>query len=60
MNVPLGLVNLGLKIGSRFTDEVDSEMMHTVMDALQDVSLTGTLVEVEDIDDNEHVHIFID
>jgi len=60
VNVPLGLVNFGLKVGARFTDEVDSGMMNDVMDALQDESITGTLVEVEDLDDNERVHIFID
>jgi len=60
VNVPLGLVNFGLKIGARFTDEVDDSMMHDVLAALQDESLTGTLVEVEDVEDNERVHIFID
>jgi hypothetical protein len=60
VNVPLGLVNLGLKVGARFTDEVDAAMMEDVMGALQDQEITGTLVEVEDMDDNERVHIFID
>jgi hypothetical protein len=60
VNVPLGLVNFGLKIGARFTDEMDETMMHDVLTALQDESLTGTLVEVEDLEDNERVHIFID
>lgn len=60
VNVPLGLVQFGLKVGARFTDEVDSGMVHDVMDALKDETITGTLVEVEDLDDNERVHIFID
>ncbi len=60
VNVPLGLVNLGLKIGSRFTDEVDDGVMHDVLDALKNKEITGTLVEVEDEDDNERVHIFIE
>lgn len=60
VNVPLGLVHFGLKVGARFTDEVDSEMMRDILDALQDGDLTGTLVEVEDLDDNERVHIFVD
>jgi hypothetical protein len=60
VNVPLGLVDFGLKVGASFTDEVDSEMIQGVMDALRDDELTGTLVEVEDVDDNERVHIFID
>ncbi len=60
VNVPLGMVNFGLKLGARFTDEVDSEMIHDVLDALRDDEIVGTLVEVEDVDDNERVHIFID
>jgi hypothetical protein len=51
---------MGLKIGARFTDEVDSEMVHDVMDALETSDVSGTLVEVEDVDDNERVHIFVD
>ena len=60
VNVPLGLVNFGLKVGARFTNEVDNDMLTDVLDALQDEELTGTLVEVEDVDDNERVHIFVD
>jgi hypothetical protein len=60
VNVPLGLVQFGLKIGARFTDEVDTDMMHDVVDALQSEEITGTLVEVEDVEDNERVHIFVD
>jgi hypothetical protein len=60
VNVPLGLVHFGLKIGARFTDEVNNDMIRDVVDALGDDQLTGTLVEVEDVEDNERVHIFID
>lgn len=60
VNVPLGLVHFGLKMGARFTDEVDAEMMHDLLEALNDGDLTGTLVEVEDLDDNERVHIYVD
>jgi hypothetical protein len=60
VNVPLGLVHFGLKLGARFTDEVNRETMRDVMDALQDKELVGTLVEVEDEDDNERVHIYVD
>jgi hypothetical protein len=60
VNVPLGLVQFGLRIGAHFTDEVDNDVIRDVVDALHDDQLTGTLVEVEDEDDNERVHIFID
>jgi hypothetical protein len=60
VNVPLGLVNFGLKIGARFTDEMNADAMRDVLDTLRDHSFTGTLVEVEDLEDNERVHVFID
>jgi len=60
VNVPLGLVNFGLRFGARFTDELDADMTQDVLDALRDEGLTGTLVEVEDVEDNERVHIFVD
>lgn len=60
VNVPLGLLQFGMKIGARFSDEVNSEMMASLVEALHDSELNGTLVEVEDADDNERVHIFVD
>lgn len=59
VNVPLGLVKFGIKLGSRFTDELDDDIMDSVMEALQMPDVRGTLVEVEDVDDNERVHIFV-
>jgi hypothetical protein len=60
VNVPLGLVNFGLKIGARFTDELTDGLVDDMMEILEDGELTGTLVEVEDVEDNERVHIYID
>jgi hypothetical protein len=60
VNVPLGLVNFGLKVGARFTDELTDGLVDDVMEILEDDELTGTLVEVEDVEDNERVHIYID
>ncbi len=60
VNVPLGLVQFGFKIGAHFTNEVDEQVMKSVMEALRSEEVSGTLVEVEDEDDNERVHIFVD
>lgn len=60
VNVPLGLVQFGLRVGARFTDEVNSDLIQDVMEVLKDQSVSGTLVEVEDMDDNERVHIYVD
>jgi hypothetical protein len=60
VNVPLGLVHFGFKVGARFTDEVDANIMRDVLEALDDPTVKGTLIEVEDVDDDEHVHIYVD
>lgn len=60
INVPLGLVRLGMKIGARFTDELNEEVIGDVLQALESNQIDGTLVEVEDIEDNERVHVFVE
>lgn len=60
VNVPLSLVSFGLKVGARITDEIDSALIQDVLGTLQDDEITGTLIEVEDEDDNERVHIFVE
>lgn len=59
VNIPLRMVNFGLKLGKHFAPELDgldyqelASMMKT-MDA-------GMLVEVEDEEDNEHVQVFVE
>ena len=59
VNLPLRLMEVGLKIGGRFVDELkdmDQEMA-LLMQAIQD-DVKGKIVEVDDED--EHVEIFIE
>lgn len=60
VNVPMALVNVGLKLGARFTNELDDEMIRSLLESIHDEAVTGTLVEVEDVEDNEYVRVFID
>lgn len=60
VNVPLGLMRFGMKIGARFTNELDRDVVNDVLHALDGEEIAGTLVEVEDVEDNERVHIYID
>jgi hypothetical protein len=60
VNVPLSLIQFGVKIGARFTDELNSDMLSDLMDVLRNDDVSGTLVEVEDAEDNERVHIYVD
>ncbi len=59
VNVPLGMVKFGLKIGGRFSPELnglDWNEIQGMMDEMQ----SGILVDVEDDEGGEHVQVFID
>lgn len=60
VRVPLGLVQFGLRVGARFTDEIDPEMIDDLMGTIDNNTPVSTLVEVEDEEDNERVHIFVE
>jgi hypothetical protein len=59
VNLPMGLVNLGIKMGARFAPEMEDidldEIIHAIKDGAQ-----GKIVEVEDEEDNERVQIYIE
>ena len=57
INIPLGLVDVGLKLGARFgTSNID---MTEVITAIKS-GATGKIVDVEDDQDAERVEIFIE
>ena len=59
VNLPIRLMEIGLKIGGRFVDELKDldEEMEMLMDAIQN-DVTGKIIEVDD--EEEHVEIFIE
>ena len=59
VNLPLGLVNAGLRIGQHFAPELNGINWDSLLDEIQQ-GANGKLVEVEDQDDNERVEIFVD
>jgi len=59
VNVPLGMVKFGLKIGGRFSPELnglDWNELQGMMDEME----SGILVDVQDEEDGEHVQVFVD
>ncbi len=57
INIPIGLVNVGLKMGARFVDEregIDFEQLTSLVES----GRTGKILEVEDIEKGERVEIF--
>jgi hypothetical protein len=59
VNLPLGLVSAGLRIGQRYAPELNGVNWDNLLDEIQQ-GANGKLVEVEDQDDNERVEIFVD
>ncbi|MBI3738239.1 MAG: hypothetical protein HY258_04240 [Chloroflexi bacterium] len=59
VQIPLGLIDAGMKIGAHFAPEVEGVDMSYVMDALRS-GMTGKIIDVTDDEDGEHVEIFVD
>ncbi len=59
VQIPLDLVDAGLKIGARFAPEVEGVDMNNVIQALRS-GLTGKLIDVIDEEDGEHVEIYVE
>jgi len=59
VNLPMGLVNFGMKMGARFAPEMENLDLNEIMQAIQE-GAQGKLVEVEDEEDNERVQIYVE
>ena len=63
VNLPLGVVNAALKLGSRFVPELNDmdidELRQEIHEAVES-GMSGKIVEVHDDEDGDHVEIFIE
>ena len=59
VQIPLALVDAGMKIGAHFAPEVEGVDMSNVMEALRS-GVTGKIIDVTDEEDGEHVEIFVE
>jgi hypothetical protein len=60
VNLPIDLVNVGLRMGARFVPSIEQEYaMEEMIDALNQ-GLTGKVVEFVDEDDGQRVELFIE
>jgi hypothetical protein len=59
VQIPLALMDAGMKIGAHFAPEVEGVNMDQLMDALRS-GMTGKIIDVVDEGDNEHVEIFVE
>lgn len=59
VNIPMGLVNVGLKMGARFAPEMEGVDLDQINEMVK-AGATGKLVEIEDQEDGERVEIFVE
>ena len=59
VNIPLGMVDFGLKLGRHFAPELEGLDYEELTGMMKNME-SGMLVEVEDEEDNEHVQIFVE
>ncbi|MCB9418606.1 MAG: hypothetical protein H6667_02290 [Ardenticatenaceae bacterium] len=59
VNIPLGMVDFGLKLGRHFAPELEGLDYEELTGMMKNMG-SGMLVEVEDEEDNEHVQIFVE
>jgi hypothetical protein len=59
VQIPISLMEAGMKIGAHFAPEIDGVNMDQLMDALR-AGTTGKIIDVMDDEDGEHVEIFVE
>jgi len=59
VQIPLSLMDAGMKIGAHFAPEIEDLDMENIMEAFKQ-GVTGKIVDVLDEEDGEHVEIFIE
>ena len=59
VNIPMSLVNVGLKMGARFTPNVESINFEEIMAAVKG-GASGKVIDVTDEESGEHVEIYVE
>ncbi len=59
VNIPIGLVNVGLRMGARFAPEMEDMDFNKVMEAVRS-GQQGKIMDVTDEESGERVEIFVE
>jgi hypothetical protein len=59
VNIPMGLVNVGLKMGAKFAPDIDGLDVQQITEAIN-TGMTGKIIDVVDDEDGEHVEIYVE
>ncbi len=58
INVPMGLIDIGAKIGAKFAAPADLDLEEVVA-AIRE-GIEGKIIDVEDLEDNERVQVYVE
>ena len=59
VQIPISLMEAGMKIGAHFAPEIDGVNMDQILEALR-TGITGKIIDVTGDEDGEHVEIFVE
>jgi hypothetical protein len=59
VNIPMGLVNVGIRLGARFMPTNADVDFDEIMTAIDEGTI-GKVVDVEDVESGEHVEVWIE
>ena len=59
VNVPAGLVNVGIRMGARFAPNLEAGQMQAMVDAIKSGAL-GKIVDATDEESGERVEVFVE
>jgi hypothetical protein len=59
VNLPIGLVNVGVKIAGKFAPETDTLEVQQIIEAIRS-GAQGKIIDVMDEEDGEHVEIYVE
>lgn len=59
VNIPMGLVNVGLKLGARFVPSSSDVNYDEIMAAIKG-GASGKVADIEDVESGEHVEIWVE
>ena len=59
VNIPIGLVDVGLKMGARFAPDMSGMDLNAIQAAIKG-GMQGRIIEVDDEVDNERVEVFVE
>jgi hypothetical protein len=59
VNIPMGLVNVGMKMGARFAPEMEGVELNALAEAIRS-GATGKVIDVVNADESERVEIFVE